>query len=46
MKEWTKHWGEGGSLADAGMISLGEAEKLEMISRMEELPVLKADDLK
>jgi len=46
MKEWTKHWGEDGSLADAGMIPLGEAEKLEMISRMEELPVLKADDLK
>ena len=46
MKEWTKHWGEDGSLADAGMIPLGEAEKLEMISRMEDLPVLKADDLK
>jgi len=46
MKEWTKHWGEDGSLADAGMIPLGEAEKLEMISRMEELPVLTADDLK
>jgi len=46
MKEWTKHWGEDGMLADAGMISLGEAEKLEMISRMEELPVLTADDLK
>ena len=46
MKEWTKHWGEDGSLADAGMIPLGEAEKLEMISRMEELPALKAEDLK
>ena len=46
MKEWTKHWGNDGALADAGMISLGEAEKLEMISRMEELPVLTADDLK
>lgn len=46
MKEWTKHWGEDGSLADAGMIPLGEAEKLEMISRMEELPVLTADNLK
>ena len=46
MKEWTKHWGDDGALADAGMISLGEAEMLEMISRMEELPVLTADDLK
>ena len=46
MKEWTKHWGDDGMLADAGMISLGKAEKLEMISRMEELPVLTADDLK
>jgi len=46
MKEWTKHWSDDGMLADAGMIPLGEAEKLEMISRMEELPVLTADDLK
>jgi len=46
MKEWTKHWGEDGSLADAGMIPLGEVEKLEMISRMKELPVLTASDLK
>ena len=46
MKEWTKHWGEDGALADAGMIPLGEVERLEMISRMEELPALKAEDLK
>ena len=46
MKEWTKHWGDDGALADAGMIPLGEAERLEMISRMEQLPVLKAEDLK
>ena len=46
MKEWTKHWGEDGALVDAGMIPMPEAEKLEMISRMEELSVLTADDLK
>ena len=46
MKEWAKHWGEDGALVDAGMIPMPEAEKLEMISRMEELPVLTADALK
>ena len=46
MKEWAKHWGEDGALIDAGMIPMPEAEKLEMISRMEELPVLTADALK
>ena len=46
MLEWTKHWGDDGALADAGMIALGAEEMAEMISRMEELPVLKAEDLK
>jgi phosphate transport system substrate-binding protein len=46
MNEWTKHWGEDGMLADAGMIPLPEAEMEEMISRMENLPALTADDLK
>ena len=45
-KKSTYHGRLNRSLADAGMIPLGEAEKLEMISRMEELPVLTADDLK
>ena len=46
MKEWTKHWGDEGMLADAGMIPLPDAEKAEMISRMENLPKLTAGDLK
>ena len=33
-------------LADAGMIPLPDAEKAEMISRMENLPKLTAGDLK
>lgn len=46
MTEWTKHWGEDGVLADAGMIPLPADEMAEMISRMENLPALTADDLK
>lgn len=46
MTEWTKHWGEDGMLADAGMIPLPADEMAEMISRMENLPALTADDLK
>ena len=46
MNEWTQHWGEDGALADAGMIPLPENEMAEMVSRMENLPVLTADDLK
>ena len=46
MAEWTKHWGEDGMLADAGMIPLPADEMAEMISRMENLPALTADDLK
>ena len=44
--EWTKHWGDEGMLADAGMIPLPDAEKDVMISRMKTWPVLKAEDLK
>jgi phosphate transport system substrate-binding protein len=46
MNEWTRHWDDEGALADAGMIPLPEKEKEEMISRMKNLPVLKAEDLK
>ena len=46
MKEWTKHWGEDGILADAGMIPMPEQERMEMIRRMETLPVLTEEDLK
>ena len=46
MKEWQKHWGEDGMLADAGMIPLPEAEMKVMIARMENLPALTQDDLK
>ena len=46
MAEWTKHWGEDGMLADAGMIPLPADEMAEMISRMKNLPALTADDLK
>ena len=46
MTEWTKHWGEDGILADAGMIPMPEAERDEMASRMKNLPVLVAADLK
>jgi phosphate transport system substrate-binding protein len=46
MKEWTKHWGEDGILADAGMIPMPTAERKEMSSRMTKLPLLKAADLK
>jgi phosphate transport system substrate-binding protein len=46
MTEWTKHWGEDGVLADAGMIPMPQAERDEMASRMKNLPVLVAADLK
>ena len=46
MEEWPKHWGEDGALVDSGMIPMPEAEKQEMITRMKELPVLTADNLK
>ena len=46
MKEWTKLWNEDGRLSDAGMIPMPQAEREEMISRMENLPALSAEDLK
>ena len=45
MEEWTKHWGEDGILADAGMIPLPENEKLEMLDRMLNLVTLTENDL-
>lgn len=46
MTEWTKHWGDDGILADAGMIPLPKAERDEMASRIKNIPVLVAADLK
>jgi phosphate transport system substrate-binding protein len=46
MTEWTKHWGDDGILADAGMIPMPQGERNEMASRMKNLPVLVAADLK
>jgi len=45
MTEWTKHWGDDGILADAGMIPLPNEEREEMTRRIETLPVLTADAL-
>ena len=46
MQEWTKHWGQDGILADAGMVPLPAAEMAEMINRMNNLPPLTAEELK
>ena len=46
VNEWTKHWGEDGILADAGMVPLPADEMVEMESRMTSLPTLTAEDLK
>ncbi|MDC1311418.1 substrate-binding domain-containing protein [Burkholderiales bacterium] len=46
MTEWTKHWGDDGFLADAGMIPMSKVERKEMMDRMNDLPALKKDDLK
>lgn len=46
METWTKHWGEDGILADAGMVPLPADEMAEMESRMISLPALTAEDLK
>jgi phosphate transport system substrate-binding protein len=46
MTEWTKHWGDDGILADAGMIPMPKAERDEMASRIKKIPVLVAADLK
>ncbi|MEK9696672.1 MAG: substrate-binding domain-containing protein, partial [Candidatus Poseidoniales archaeon] len=45
MTEWTKHWGEDGILADAGMIPMPVAEREEMQDRMQSLVVLTENDL-
>ena len=46
MKTWTKHWGEDGILADAGMVPMPEAERAAYAKAMNELPKLTADMLK
>jgi len=45
MEEWTKHWGDDGALADAGMIPMPENERLEMLERVSNLVVLTENDL-
>ena len=45
MKEWTRHWGEDGILADAGMIPMPEEEIKEMTNRMKTLEKLTVEDL-
>tara|TARA_A100000172_G_C3037836_1_gene109205 strand:+ start:716 stop:1762 length:1047 start_codon:yes stop_codon:yes gene_type:complete len=46
MEEWTKHWNEEGILSDSGMIPMPKKERLEMLTRIKTLPVLKVQDLK
>ena len=46
MEEWTKHWGEDGILADAGMVPMPDAEQAKFEKAMTELPKLTADMLK
>ena len=43
MVEWTKHWGDDGALADAGMIPMPVAEREKFQSAMSDLPILTAD---
>ncbi len=45
MKEWTKHWGEDGVLADAGMVPMPDAERAKYQAAMTELPKLTAETL-
>ena len=45
LEEWTKHWGDDGTLVDAGMIPMPKAERDEMIRAIKELPILTADAL-
>ena len=40
MKEWTKHWGDDGILADAGMIPMPKEERDSYEAAMTALPVL------
>ena len=46
MVEWTKHWGDDGALADAGMIPMPVAEREKFQSAMSDLPILTSDMLK
>ncbi len=46
MYSWSKHWGDEGILADAGMIPMGETERKKFKAAMQNLPVLKDSDLK
>ena len=46
MVEWTKHWGDEGALADAGMIPMPVAEREKFQSAMSDLPILTADMLR
>ena len=46
MKEWTKHWGDDGILADNGMVPMPEAEREAYAKAMVQLPKLTADILK
>ena len=45
MTEWTKHWGEDGALADAGMIPMSKEERAKYKKAMTDLPVLVMDNL-
>ncbi|QGG79189.1 phosphate ABC transporter substrate-binding protein [Litorivicinus lipolyticus] len=44
-REWTKHWGEDGILAESGMIPMGEDERAVYADAIENLPTLTADML-
>ena len=46
IQEWTKHWGEDGMLADAGMIPMSQEERNTMMIRMKKLTLLKPEHLK
>ena len=45
MTEWTKHWGDDGILADAGMIPMAQSQRDEMKHRMSKLVLLRQNDL-
>ncbi len=45
MEEWTKHWGEDGILADAGMVPMPDEEQANFEKAMTDLPKLTADML-
>ena len=45
MEEWTKHWGEDGILADAGMVPMPDEEQASFEQAMTDLPKLTADML-